>query len=44
MKQILQSLKSGETSVVDVPKPMLQSEKVLINTQCSLFRLVLKGC
>jgi len=37
MKQILQSLKSGETSVVDVPKPMLQSEKVLINTQCSLI-------
>ncbi|MES2218846.1 MAG: bi-domain-containing oxidoreductase [Pseudomonadota bacterium] len=37
MKQILQSLKNGNTSVLDIPCPQLKSGHVLIRTQKSLI-------
>ena len=36
MKQILQSLSTGETSVVDLPAPQLRSGQLLIRASCSL--------
>lgn len=36
MKQILQSLSTGETEVVDVPCPQLKPGHLLIRTRCSL--------
>ena len=36
MKQILQSLNSGETVVADVPEPRAAAGTVLINSSCSL--------
>lgn len=37
MKQVLQSLKNGETSVVDIPCPQLKAGHVLIQTSNSLI-------
>ena len=39
MKQILQSFKTGETSLVEVPAPIASSRKVLIETTYSLVSL-----
>jgi NADPH:quinone reductase-like Zn-dependent oxidoreductase len=36
MKQILQSLNTGTTKVVDIPAPTPQSGKLLIRSSCSL--------
>ncbi|WP_421864528.1 bi-domain-containing oxidoreductase [Marinobacter adhaerens] len=36
MKQILQSLKTGETTVADVPAPLLKSGHILVNTSYTL--------
>lgn len=36
MKQVLQSLKDGKTSVVDVPSPGAQAGKLLVQTKCTL--------
>jgi hypothetical protein len=37
MKQILQSLKNGDTAVMDVPCPQIRPGHVLIRTQKSLI-------
>lgn len=37
MKQILQSLKNGQTEVVEVPVPAARSGQLLIHTTCSLI-------
>ena len=37
MKQVIQNLKSGETSLEDVPKPAVSSGNVLIKTIASLI-------
>jgi predicted dehydrogenase/threonine dehydrogenase-like Zn-dependent dehydrogenase len=37
MKQILQSLTTGETSVCDLPAPQLRSGELLIRASCSLL-------
>ena len=39
MKQILQSFKTGETSLVEVPTPMVSPGKILIETTYSLVSL-----
>ena len=39
MKQIIQSLKTGETILLDVPKPVVQKDHLLIRTTCSLVSL-----
>jgi len=39
MKQILQSLKTGDTRVIDIPCPQLQAGHVLIGTHISLISL-----
>ena len=36
MKQLLQNIHNGETTVVDVPIPQVQSGMVLVRTQASL--------
>ena len=37
MKQILQNLSDGSTTITDVPAPIAKSGHVLINTSCSLI-------
>lgn len=37
MKQILQSLKNGETELAEVPVPMIKSGALLIKSSCSLI-------
>ena len=37
MKQILQSLTTGETTVVDLPTPQLRRGELLIRASCSLL-------
>lgn len=37
MRQILQSLKTGDIEIVDVPCPLLSPNKVLIRSNCSLI-------
>jgi len=36
MKQIIQNLNTGETSLIEVPAPMLLDGHLLIQTSCSL--------
>lgn len=36
MKQVLQSLKNGQTELVNVPAPLVNNETVLIGTTCTL--------
>ena len=43
MKQILQSLKTGLTEIVDVPIPSLSPGSLLIKTSICTFRLVTCG-
>lgn len=39
MKQIIQDLKSGETSLIELPAPQVKAGQVLIRTHCSLVSL-----
>ena len=36
MKQVLQNLKTGETSIEDIPVPMLHAQSIIIQTQKTL--------
>ena len=36
MRQLLQNLKTGETEILDVPRPAVEKGRLLIRTSCSL--------
>ena len=36
MKQIVQNMKSGETQIVEVPKPAIKPGHILVRTHASL--------
>ena len=37
MKQILQNISNGETSLVDVPRPKIKQNGLLISSNCSVI-------